>query len=523
VSLPSEPRRLWVDLRELLPLNRPIDILANYHDHGIGLLRTILHAHGVQTDIISTGNSVLWFDVQRQLAGYDMILMNIRSYTWALAYRVAKIFKEMNPKGLVLVGGMHASVSLDDLVAVPEIDKICCGPGENVIVDLVRHPERFPRVIQGTPSASMADWPAIDRTLFPKPPANRQNLNPYWPLEPGVWHPSPTASIITSRVCPWRCAFCNEHSYIPNMGRRPVEMVIDELNFLDRRFGPLGSVAIHDSMFFQNRPWLEQWIEQYPRKAHHLWPYWAGARADVVCKWPDLFEALVRQTNWNAVSIGFESGSNRTLQTLNKECTEEQNYFVIDLLNRIGDDMEKRGMTPPYFWNNIIFGVPGETREDAMRTARMIKEIKRQRLSPAFYAPYRGSVLGYQLTAEGKNLMNRDEHDRYPNKKRVKDVDYQFFNDLLAGKYAHQIDLVQRPAPTPNAPSATPPPGANRHQFFVFTLKNGKKRIGWGTSPEDALKIMGYRLTEEELNEILPSDPIRISQTQVPDYIDQLA
>ena len=41
----------------------------------------------------------------------------------------------------------------------------------------------------------------------------------------------------------------------------------------------------------------------------------------------------MRETNWNTISIGFESGSDRILRLLNKECTEEDNYFTIDLLN----------------------------------------------------------------------------------------------------------------------------------------------------------------------------------------------
>src|SRR5689334_20850278 len=60
------PRRLWVDLRELLPVSGRVDVLAYYQDHGIGLLRTILHKAGLFTDLISTGYSSLWFDVYRR-------------------------------------------------------------------------------------------------------------------------------------------------------------------------------------------------------------------------------------------------------------------------------------------------------------------------------------------------------------------------------------------------------------------------------------------------------------------------
>ena len=49
----------------------------------------------------------------------------------------------------------------------------------------------------------------------------------------------------------------------------------------DRKYG-VGSVVIHDSMFFQNPRWLREWIELYPRKANKVWPYWAAGRADTV-------------------------------------------------------------------------------------------------------------------------------------------------------------------------------------------------------------------------------------------------
>ena len=197
-------------------------------------------------------------------------------------------------QGLVLAGGMHATVAPDEMVAIPEFDHICQGPGEKIIVDLVTNPSAYPRLVHGESAKSMAEWPLIDRTLWPQPQGwrNKRRWHWKWPLEPACgWGPGPVATLITSRVCPWQCVFCNENSYIPNMGRKPVDQVIDELNFLDRQYG-VGSVVIHDSMFFQNPTWLKEWIEKYPRKTKR-WTYWAAGRADTVRQWPDLFEALM--------------------------------------------------------------------------------------------------------------------------------------------------------------------------------------------------------------------------------------
>lgn len=433
-------KRLWLDLGELGDLVNPAGPHEQWQDHGMGLLRTILHSNGLETEVHSLRAMTSWRKVRKKLKGYDMLLMNVRSYTFPLAHKSAMLFKEVNPDGIVLTGGMHATVALDEMTVIEAFDRICQGPGENIIVDLVKDPWAFPRVVSRPGARTMAEWPMIDRTLWPKAHWRHRRKFP-WPLEPECgWGPGPVATILTSRVCPWQCVFCNEASYIPNMGRRPVEMVIEELNYLDQTYGPIGSVVIHDSMFFQQPKWLREWLEKYPRMANRTWPYWAAGRTDVVRQWPDLFEALVRETNWSTISLGFESGSDRILRLLNKECSEEDNDFAIDLLNKISDDMARQGKTPPKFWANIMLGIPGETHKDAFKTMRMLKRMRWVFPSIAYYAPYPGSALGYQLIAEGKSLMSKDNYHRFPDDEKVKGIDYGFYRDLLAGKYDDEIN-----------------------------------------------------------------------------------
>jgi hypothetical protein len=167
----TEPKNkiLWLDLGDLGDLVNPDGPHEQWQDHGLGLLRTIMHQNGIESDLLSTRSMRSWDELRKHLQGYEMMLMNVRSYTFPIACRAAQIFKEVNPNGLILTGGMHATVAVDEMTAIPEFDYICQGPGENVILDLVRDPNSFPRVLVGIGAKSMAEWPMIDRTLWPEP------------------------------------------------------------------------------------------------------------------------------------------------------------------------------------------------------------------------------------------------------------------------------------------------------------------------------------------------------------------
>jgi hypothetical protein len=63
---------------------------------------------------------------------------------------------------------------------------------------------------------------------------------------------------------------------------------------------------------------------------------------------------------------------------------------------------------------------------------------------------------------------------------------------------------------------------SNPHYIYLFTLKNGKKRLAYGQSPEDALQILSYRLTPEEMDEIIREQYEKISQRKLQEHVDEL-
>lgn len=60
------------------------------------------------------------------------------------------------------------------------------------------------------------------------------------------------------------------------------------------------------------------------------------------------------------------------------------------------------------------------------------------------------------------------------------------------------------------------------HYMYLFEMKNGKKKLAYGQSPEDALEILRSRLTETEMNEIYPDKYVKISQRHLQEHVHEL-
>ena len=63
---------------------------------------------------------------------------------------------------------------------------------------------------------------------------------------------------------------------------------------------------------------------------------------------------------------------------------------------------------------------------------------------------------------------------------------------------------------------------SNPHYMYLFDMKNGKKKLAYGQSPEDALQILRLRLTGVEMAEIVEDRYTKISQRRLQDYIELL-
>lgn len=63
---------------------------------------------------------------------------------------------------------------------------------------------------------------------------------------------------------------------------------------------------------------------------------------------------------------------------------------------------------------------------------------------------------------------------------------------------------------------------SNPHYLYLFEMKNGKKKLAYGQSPEDALNVLAMRLSAEEMAEIKREQYIKIRQRELQQYVSEL-
>jgi hypothetical protein len=60
------------------------------------------------------------------------------------------------------------------------------------------------------------------------------------------------------------------------------------------------------------------------------------------------------------------------------------------------------------------------------------------------------------------------------------------------------------------------------HHIYLFEMRNGRRKLAYGSTPEDALDILRTRLTAEEMSEIMADRFVRVRQRDLQAHIDSL-
>jgi radical SAM superfamily enzyme YgiQ (UPF0313 family) len=232
-----------------------------------------------------------------------------------------------------------------------------------------------------------------------------------------------TATIITSRGCPYSCAFCGNFNRKVMYER--MDYVLDNLSVLkDRGF---EAVYFLDDVFTLD----------YERMAYILYnvgmPYRVTTRANLL---DERKMRLLKDTGCEWLSIGIESGSQEILDKSNKGEKIEQIQMAII-------SAKKNGIKVKGFF---IIGLPGETEETARQTIDFSLKLKEQGLTSAdFYAlmPFPGTTIWENPEKYGIEILDRD-YTKYLQVGKYKTKVYHRTKELSSERIEQLIEEARR-------------------------------------------------------------------------------
>ena len=307
--------------------------------------------------------------------GYEPTIIGI-SILFSTAHHTcmdfAQVCKEIWPKTPIVVGGMHATSSVDLILENKAVDYVCRGEAESNMVEMVQKANQGEPLdtIQGVVGRLKLAESRLNNTTLPSSPLV-DNLDeiplPAWDLIPmsdyigssnrarrmdEITHDY-AATIVTTRGCPFSCTFCASWTvHGRKMRYRSTENVIKELEILTEKYG-VDLVCVEDDMFTIKKPrFIALCNAIYERFRDKLeWQIPNGFSVAALDE--DVVEALCK-LNLKVANVAIESGSEYTQRhIIKKNCNLERARKVTKLFH------DRGVITRTVF----IIGFPDETRE----------------------------------------------------------------------------------------------------------------------------------------------------------------
>lgn len=281
---------------------------------------------------------------------------------WPDAKEIISEIRKADPEAYVVVGGPHAS--LDPASCVESgVNLVISGEGEEAITNINRN--------LGCYVWKTATIEDIDK--IPHPDRSAVNIHEY----KYSINNEPATSMITSRGCPYKCAFCSENKLWNGRVRmNSASYVIEELHEIQNNY-EINAVMFYDDIFILDKKRLVK-ICQYLRENKIVWR--AFVRANLISN--NVYK-LMAKSGCKEVLIGIESGSQTILNNIHKKTTVRQNEESVLLAKKNG--IRAKAL--------IIVGNPGETDVTLMETASFLERTEPDDVDFTILQIYPGSSI----------------------------------------------------------------------------------------------------------------------------------
>ncbi len=284
-------------------------------------------------------------------AGYDVYGFSTYSVNYNVTRRLQKMVKEREA-AVTIAGGPHAT-ALPQQVSADGFDVVVTAEGEMAILKILH-------ILQNNkkPLPIMLGNPPEPLDHLPYPDYDLVNINSYTREVNG----QKCLSLLTSRGCPYPCAFCN--SNIMGAGKpmryRSCEHVIGEIRFLKQKYG-IQHFRMQDDIYTIN---IKRIRKLAPLLAQENIQYRCFARVNTMST---EMASLLKDSGCIHASFGVESGSPTILAkgAMSKQQTPKQ---ICDGLN----NADKVGIKSRIY---LMVGFPGETDDTIHETLSLVKQL----------------------------------------------------------------------------------------------------------------------------------------------------
>jgi len=325
----------------------------------------------------------------------DAVGVYVISILWEQASAFIKDIKLDNPDVFTFIGGHGATAMPERLMdECRALDAIVVGEGE-ITAGEMAEAVAAGKSLSGVSGLMYRDAdgsvvttgkrPALQNLDdLPFPAVDLCEMDRYWPSFEQV-STVPAMQMIASRGCNGSCIYCYK-MYGKHIRLRSPEKIVDEIESYVKNYG-VREIKFWDEHFTYSHEHVYKFCdEMIKRNVSVRW--WVSCRADSVDK--KVLRAMKAAGCW-CINFGVESGVQKNLDTLLKFETVERIRTAVRLAHSVGIKTH----------TTYIFGIPGETFEDGLKTIEFARELGSFTVEFFPITPFPGTPL-YKGVMQGK-------------------------------------------------------------------------------------------------------------------------
>lgn len=370
----------------------------NYPPLNLINLATVLKNKGYDVEII---NCVIEANSLKIIEGKlsDCLFIGITMLTPEVphAYEIMKFVKSKSDTPIV-VGGWHCTLFPEQMTACQYIDYVVVGEGEDHIVEIA---DKIRDNVPITNKLFENKW--VDLEKLPCPDYSidtniERFIKEYLTDKLSEYAEGPIRWLPydSSRGCPSLCTFCINVVTGNNTcwRKKSPEKVVSDLEHIIKEYN-LTHVKIIDDNFFVSIKRVRKICQlMIDRNLNVTWD--GECRCDYFNDrgLNDETLELAKKSGLNQLTLGLESGSQRTLNLMKKGMTIEQGEYAVK-------KCAEHGIIPRC---SFIVEIPGETKDDIKQTIAFVKKLRKHErftCGVQVFKPYPKCELTAQLVKEG--------------------------------------------------------------------------------------------------------------------------